>query len=414
MQKIISLFILTILAFSTAYSQGGSNYSSMGLGDLNYFGSAAYAGTNGLSVSYPVNTTLNPHNPALWSKVTTTRLNAGYLFNQNVISNGNTTLWQNNGSISGFNAVFSIDTSMGLTVGLGMTPKSKINYYISNDIKIEKDGIILDGQSLYQGKGGLNDIFLGVSGRLFNFIEIGGEAYYTFGLMSRISQSLFSSDATTFSPGVITNDYFTGWGGKFGLNCQITKNFSLGGFWELKQKLNYENRVTITGIYSSTDTTFINEKSTELPQAYGIGVSYQIGRFLLGADYIAQDFSTLTYNSGADMTFRNTKQYIVGMTYFGNDRATRNYLDRVTYRMGLAYRDLYYNIRGNDMQEMSLSLGMRFPSSNSMYFDLGLVFGSRGTLNNGLVEEKFGKMYIDISIGEKWFKPFKRDFGKED
>ncbi len=414
MQKIICLLIFTFLTGTALFSQGGSNYSSFGIGDLNYFGSAAFAGTNGLSISYPVNTTLNPRNPAMWSKVTTTRLDAGYLFNQNVISNGTTTLWQNNGNISGFCAAFSIDTSKGLTVGLGMSPKSKINYYISNKIKIDKDGIILDGQSLYQGKGGLNDIFLGMSGRFFKFLEVGGEAYYTFGLASRVSQSLFSSDATTFSPGVITNDYFTGWGGKFGLNCQISKNFSIGGFWELSQKLNYENRATITGIYASTDTTIFSEKSTELPQVFGLGLSYQIGRFLIGADYIAQDFSKLSYNSGLNITFRKTNQYVVGLTYFGNPRFTRNYIDRITYRFGLAYRDLYYNVRGNDMKETSLSVGMRFPSSNSMFFDAGIVVGSRGTLNNGLLDEKFGKLYIDISIGEKWFKPYKRDFGKDD
>ncbi|MEI6091138.1 MAG: hypothetical protein WCR42_11845 [bacterium] len=414
MQKIISLFILTILAFATAYSQGGSNYSSLGIGDLNYFGSAAYAGTNGLSISYPVTTTLNPRNPAMWSKLTTTRLNAGYLFNQNVISNGTTTLWQNNGSISGFSAAFCLDTAKGMTIGLGMSPKSKLNYYISNPISIEKDGLTLDGQALYQGKGGLNDIFLGMSGRFFNFIEVGGEAYYTFGLMSRLSQSLFSSDATTFSPGVITNDYFTGWGGKFGINCQINKDFSIGGFWELTQKLNYENRVTITGIYASTDTTMVNNKTSELPQSYGLGLSYRINRFLIGADYIAQDYSKLSYNSGSDMTFRTTNQYILGLTYFGNPRFSRDYFDRVTYRLGLAYRDLYYNIRGNDMKEMSMSLGFRLPSSNSMFLDAGFVFGTRGTLNNGLLNEQFGKMYIDISIGEVWFKPYKRDFGKED
>lgn len=414
MQKIISLFIITILAVGVAYSQGGSNYSSMGIGDLNYFGSAAYAGMNGLSISYPVNTSLNPRNPAMWSKVTTTRLDAGYLFNQNVISNGNTTLWQNSGSISGFNAAFSLDTSKGLTIGLGMMPKSKINYYISNKIKIEKDGITLDGQSQYQGKGGLNDLYLGMSCRLFKFVEIGGEAYYTFGLMSRVSQSLFTSDATTFSPGVITNDYFKGWGAKAGINFLISKNFSIGGFWELAQKLDYENRVTITGIYSSTDTTFISDKSIEIPQAYGLGFSFRTGRFLIGADFIGQDFSNLSYNSGLDMNFRSTRQYIAGVTYYGTNRDTRDYFNRVTCRLGLAYRDLYYNIRGNDMKEMSVSLGLRLPSSNSMFFDVGFVFGSRGTLNSGLLEEKFGKMYIDVSIGEMWFKPYKRDFGKED
>jgi hypothetical protein len=114
------------------------------------------------------------------------------------------------------------------------------------------------------------------------------------------------------------------------------------------------------------------------------------------------------------MTFRKTNQYIVGVTYMGNERETRDYFKRVSFSLGFAYRDLYYNIRGNDMKEMSMSFGLKLPSSNSMFLDAGLVVGQRGTLNNGLLNEKFGKLYVDFSIGEFWFKPYKRDFGKDE
>lgn len=414
MKNTLILVILIITSSFTVFAQGGSNYSSLGIGDLNYYGTANFAGNDGLAVSYTSNTALNPRNPALWSHINTTRLDAGYLFSQNIVSNGTTSIWQNSGAISGFNASFCIDTAKGITFGLGIMPKSKLNYYISQKINIQQDGMNLTGQSLYQGKGGLNDLFLGLSGRFFNFIEVGGETYYTFGLMSRIAQSLFTEDKTAFSPGVITNDYFKGWGAKAGVNFRIGKSLSIGACWEAAQKLDYEHRVTFTGISSSTDSTVKDTLQTTLPQSFGLGFSYKIGKFLIGADFINQDFSKLNYNVGEKSFFTNTKQYIVGLTYFGNERETRDYYKRISYKLGFAYRDLYYNVRGNQISEMSFSLGLRFPSTQYMYYDAGFIFGQRGTTNNSLVKETFGKMYINVTIGEVWFKPFIRDYGKED
>jgi len=45
-----------------------------------------------------------------------------------------------------------------------------------------------------------------------------------------------------------------------------------------------------------------------------------------------------------------------------------------------------------------------------MMFDIGLVLGTRGTTNDKLIQENFGRLFIDISVGETWFKRYKREY----
>jgi hypothetical protein len=59
---------------------------------------------------------------------------------------------------------------------------------------------------------------------------------------------------------------------------------------------------------------------------------------------------------------------------------------------------------------MAASIGFQVPWSGTFISDIALTFGSRGTQTDGLIREYFGKLSVDVSIGETWFKPFKRDY----
>jgi hypothetical protein len=53
---------------------------------------------------------------------------------------------------------------------------------------------------------------------------------------------------------------------------------------------------------------------------------------------------------------------------------------------------------------------MGMPFADNGLLDVALVFAKRGSTNNGLVGEYYGKLIVDISIGEYWFIPFKREY----
>jgi hypothetical protein len=63
-----------------------------------------------------------------------------------------------------------------------------------------------------------------------------------------------------------------------------------------------------------------------------------------------------------------------------------------------------------EINELSGSFGFSIPIVGNAFIDAGFTLGVRGVTDNGLVNEKFGRMTISISLGDYWFTPFKRDF----
>ena len=122
----IILFVL--ISNQVVLPQGGSNYSVFGLGDIIYGQTASSQAMGGAQIAYSSNNTINVLNPALWSKVKTTRIQTGYRFNQNIIDNGYNVLWQNNGAINGFYSLFNFDTTREISAALLLQPLSSVNY----------------------------------------------------------------------------------------------------------------------------------------------------------------------------------------------------------------------------------------------------------------------------------------------
>jgi hypothetical protein len=110
------------------------------------------------------------------------------------------------------------------------------------------------------------------------------------------------------------------------------------------------------------------------------------------------------------MKFQNAYSISFGGARLGNPSKSANYLDRVTYRAGIGYSNLYYQVMGKNIDEYKVSVGGSFPISNLGLIDGALVFGMRGTNSDGLVQDQFIRLVIDISIGEVWFNPFKRTY----
>jgi hypothetical protein len=405
---------LALLLPVFSFSQGGSNYSALGLGDFNSRDNAFVAGMGGASIAIPSATSLSMTNPAAWSFIRTTRLNVGYLFNQNAVSSESGTLWQNNGNVNGFTAAMNVNPKNGITIGLGLKPKTQVRYYIATPVSIESDGIYAEGKTSYRGEGGLNDAFIGISGILFKKVALGAYANYTFGTVNRYTQSLFVDDVTMYSPSSTEVDKMTGWSGSFGALVDIGAGFKAGAVFKASTDLTVKSETAYFGVSSSTDTLITSpEYTTEIPLMYGAGISYEYERIILGLDYTHQDFSSLNYNQGADTRFRSTNGISLGFN-LSKPKRVRNFVDKVSWRGGLAYNNLYYTVAGQDIDEMSLSLGASVPAGKSLLFDIGIVLGTRGTTNSDLVQENFGRLMIDFSIGEAWFKRFERDFTVED
>lgn len=407
------LIIIILLAPSLLLAQGGSNYSIIGIGDINYFGNAAYAGVGGTSIAIPLENGINYRNPALWSMANNTRLQAGYRFSQNYVSNENNNLFQNNGNLNGFNAIFSIDTSLGLSAALGLLPYSNVNYLTATNFSVTEGDITVQGKSEYKGSGGINIAYFGGSTKIIDNLYVGASAYAAFGIINSQVDNLVYGELSnySFNTRILSQNFLSGWGFKTGVFYKVYDGFSLGGFYEKMSTLQSSDST----LYYRPSTiglshTEASESSIEMPSMWGLGASFESGKFLIGADFAMQDFSQFNYNEAQNSQFGSSMYINLGVARFGSKDYGSEFLDKITYKFGFSYKNLYYQIAGEQINDISFSFGMGIPVPKTFQIDMGFTLGSRGTTSLGLVQEYYGQFNVDISIGEIWFKPFKREF----
>lgn len=408
MKKAILLFITIVVTAQISFSQGGSNYSIFGLGDINSTITSGYEGMGGTSVAMPLSSTINLTNPALISRLTTTRLLTGYRFNQNLISSEKSSLFQNNGNINGLVIAFVFDSTQRIAASLGLIPSTKVNFAISKDFETQYLEQTIKGTSTYNGTGGLSTFFLNFGSHITNGLHLGGSLFANFGSI------IYSNEVTypasyTFSTYYDQEDYFSGLGYKIGAYYEITDEISVGAYYGDYGKLSVEQYKRYSSELAK-DTAFIENFDINPPKSLGLGLSYKTGKFLLGADYKQLIISDLNYSNSTFNKFRNGTEISIGGVRYGNPNRRADYLDRIDYRFGFTLNNLYYEIAGQTIDEYKLSLGAGLPFAESGLLDIALIFGKRGTTNNGLVNEYFGRLVVDFSIGETWFKPFKREY----
>jgi len=408
MKRILLVILLSICSVNPILSQGGSNYSIFGLGDINSTISSGYEGVCGTSVALPLASTVNLTNPALISQLTTTRLVTGYRFNQNYIISGKSSLFQNNGYINGLVIAFVFDSSKKIAASLGLIPSTKVNFSIAKNFETQYLEQKITGQSTYNGSGGLSNFFLNFGSKTIGGISLGGTLFGNFGKI------LYSNDVTypssyTFATYYDQEDYFSGIGYKLGAFYEINNDFSIGAYYgdygklSLKRYKRYSSELT-------KDTAFVEEMEINPPRSFGLGFSYKTGKFIFGADYKLLMINDLNYSNSTFNKFKNGSEISIGAIRFGNPSRRADYLDQVDYRFGFAINNLYYEVLGQNVNEYKVSFGAGFPFAESGLLDVAIIFGNRGTTSNGLVSEYFGRLVIDFSIGETWFKPFKREY----
>lgn len=404
--KIFLIIISVLLANSELFSQGGSNYSIFGIGDIYNSSGSFYEGLGGSTAAVPSRSAINLKNPALWGLVDKTRLQVGYNFNQRISITENSTLFQNNGKVNSILGLFAIDSALGLSVSFGMYPYSSVNYMIDSPIQILIDDVLIEGKTSFTGKGGISLAYIGASSKLANNLWVGASVFGLFGNSKTTIVTQFY-EASYHSSASYKQDFFNGLGFRGGLYYQAAYNYGFGAFVETVPSFSVESNIRYQSVMVA-DTNFKFNDKYDMAPALGVGANYASGIFMFTADAQMQDFSGFKYNTGANTKFRKNLSFSLGVQRMGSGRYSASLLDKSSYNFGIGYKQLYYSFRGTDINELWASFGMELPIVNNLLIDYSLVLGTRGTADNGLVRELFGKLTIDLNIGELWFVPYRR------
>lgn len=406
--KKITLIIALILISTPLFSQGGSNYSIFGVGELNFVNGAKYDALGGTSVAFPHATGINLSNPAMWSENTDTRIQLGYKFNQSLVSNPNQNLYQNNGGLDGLLTLFNLDTAMGASVSMGFYSYTNVNSLISSPISVTANGESISGVTTYQATGGITRVYFGFSIKPIDILAIGAQVFGNTGVIKNSSTSTFN-EANSFITYTDAKDGLGGTGLRFGLMLEPISNLRLGAYFEPSSSLTVDNELTY-GSSLIDDTTFKSTAKYDLPSSLGLGVSYVAGKFIFGVDYQTSDYSTFKYNTYDNVQYSTYNSYSLGIQRIGNKSPNARGLDTWGYSLGTNLKNHYFKVNGIAINEFSGSFGFTIPIRGTAELDMALTFGQRGTTDSGLIKESFGKLSVNISIGDTWFQPFNRSY----
>ncbi len=177
-------FIFFLLFFSilsiTSNAQVNSPFSRYGLGDLVPLQSITTQGMGGLGAAYFNSQVINNNNPASYSALRLVTYDIGFTLDARSLRSANPVGKYNATNVSP--AYLQLAIPLSSTKNVGLRPKTKVSYSLSQTepaVFNPADSI----QNLYEGNGGLYDVFAGIGKRWKNF-SVGVNVGYEFGKKS--------------------------------------------------------------------------------------------------------------------------------------------------------------------------------------------------------------------------------------
>ncbi len=352
----------------------------------------------------------------------------------------------NTGNIHNISMAFPLAKGVGAT--FSVAPYSSVGYKMNvtdqNDDNWADIGRVMYG---YLGEGDITEIKVAVGWAPWKNFSIGVAAKYFWGNIERTY--------TTSIPNVVTgtgnfastkgvdNYVVNNFKLQAGLQWNIISNekrvLTLGATYDLGGKLNpkVQNYVytdnTINSI-PNVGTPVRNELSTmelRVPHEYGAGIYYQDRMIAWGIDYkysawgsSNSDYAENTNNKDVAVAYTNTHTIKAGFEITPKRSDVRNYLNRMTYRVGARVGNYYQTFAGENINQLAITAGLGFPVKmwGSSSINLGFEYGRMSSaatakINNakvGLVTQNYYKLSVGFTLfsldtSDYWFVRQKYD-----
>ena len=444
----------TFSSFSQNLTQ--SPYSFFGVGDLQYIGSATLGNMGQVSQGFRRKYDLNILNPASYSALAQTNLEAGAMLNNGTLKSGNSTL---NASLSGL-AYFNFGTLIskkGIGMAFGAAPYSAIGYDIRRTtlLKVDTFNALIDVNATTSqiGSGGLTRAFFGIGAKINKYLSAGVNVGYIFGqINSRMIQTT-PAQYYIFNWSADRKDNVNGFIIEYGFQSHFDSlNFSLPKYKTIVDSNGFEHKKLLRShknpISMNAGLTFNAETNLTGNQRYSFR-TLAIGGLDLGKDSIktdetktgsvtipfeikygiaitnntnwtvAADFGTAAWGKyssyGQNKGLQNSWHFNVGACWLPDIKEdSRNYFKRLEYRLGYRNEQTNIFIDNQSVNISSYHCGIGIPIAERDRYkkfsrvNVGFEYLTRGA-NTNLINEQFYKLTIGLVFSDKWFIKYKYD-----
>ena len=415
-----SILIVTLMACfgweAMAQADVDSPYSLFGVGQVRDKSmNVRLKGMGGVANAMYDMGMINTENPASYAKIDSLAFlfDAGFYFKSSNFSTSTLSETSNNASFD------YVSMAFGLTpwwkTALGVQPYSVSSYIMT--INSEKPEIG-NYTTRFKGVGGLNQAFWGNAFKLGKHFSIGANAYYVFG-NTQTETSLYFPDSTYMigsrrSVDLMVSSFMFDYGMLCDFDLGKDLNLSLGLTYTQPVKLKGNQTLFVRSIEMDSDTeieymidTVVNTThSTKMTMPQGLGFGFVLrknDRWSVGADFNWTQWSKYA-RQGATDTLQNSWNVAVGAEFTPLHTSVSNYFTKVSYRFGGFYEHGYLNLNGHSINKVGITAGMSLPLPKTLSkVNLAFELGQYGTREAGLIQERYVKMNVGVSVFEHWF-----------
>ncbi len=447
----LCLAILPVFFLLTAQAQQNSPFTRYGLGEFYTNQHIISRAIGGLSAAYAdgsnnnVGQSINFNNPATYGSLYMVTFDIGLTIDTRTLNSNNPT-----GKFSSANFVPSYLTlgvplkrSKGWGFAFGLKPLSTINYSVESRERIAGDSL----QTLYEGSGGLNQVFVGTGKKWKNF-SLGINTGYNFGRKeidtrkSFINDTVFyyqsnTSTLTSFSGAFLSGglQYEFSVGKKVHAETKTTENYwmRLGVTGTLQQSLNASQDLSKHTYTTSANGDIKIDSVAEqndikgkilLPSTYAVGLTFHknvtsprgvFEVWSIGAEYTATQWTKYRFYDQPDR-LADSWQLKLGVQFSPDPLSGHGYWGNVNYRAGFYLGKDNVNADGNGLKQYGLSFGAGLPirkwrvgyDNQFTFLNTALQVGKRGSAVNNITENYF-QLSLGISLSDLWFIKRKYD-----
>jgi len=425
-KKIHFTFILIIIV-APVFSQVNtySPYSRFGLGELTMpgFGQNRAMGSSGIALRSP--NQINYLNPASYTAIDTMSFIFDFGLNASSTDYSSQDLNSNLKNMNIDHLAIAFAINKWWKASAGVSPYSSTGYNIIQQINNPDFGLV---DYYFEGTGGLNRLYFGTSVKLYDRFSVGVNMSNFFGFIQNTQGVKFLSDPDASESFVNDRMVIRGILLNFGVQYHQVFNdkyfLTAGAIYDNQTNFNSRQKLLYQNYFPGSaslinDSTVVNpqfelektEKEGNIiyPRKFGAGIAFGLkDKLILTGDYQTQQWSKTQIMDRNDSLI-NSNSMNFGLELTPNPDALRGYLNRVHYRLGGYYSNTYLRIRGEQIKDYGITFGVGLPFKGSKTtFNLGMVLGQRGTLENSLIKENYGIIHLSFTLHDFWF--FKRKF----
>ena len=416
-KKIIAGLCLLLSTVAFAQENNASPYSFYGIGDTKFKGTVETRSMAGIGVVAD-SIHINLQNPASYSSLKFTTFTVGGSTGSTLFETANQNARAGRTTID----YIAVALPFGKLAGaFGLMPYTSVGYRIQNTTS--NTDTSLNRTRQFDGSGGLNRVFGGLSYQITPKISIGADFQYYFGDIETTSLVTIPNIGLQYATREKNASDYSGVGANIGLmyktRIKSKYEYYASATYSTESSLKSESMRNIATVSVSAagdqivvdqiDLT-VSNRDYKLPSKFTIGTGFgQARQWFLGAEYTNQQANELGGRFDGTTTsaqFENSSKYALGGYWIPKFMSYNSYISRITYRAGLKYEKTGLVLGGESIDDKGVSLGLGLPLGGTIggsNLNIGFEYGQRGTKSAGLIQENYFNVFIGLSINDKWF-----------